>query len=336
VYAAAEEIMCLAAIVSEYGGIYASHIRNEEDMVVEAIDEALRIGRKAHIPVQISHLKTMGEKNWQKLPLVFDKIEEGLNEGIDVSADRYPYTAASTDLDALLPAWACEGGIDAELERLSQEQERQKIFSYILDGRTAEEVFAKVLIARVFSEPNKQLEGKTVVAAANMLGKSIKGAFFDLLVEEQLKVGAIFFSMSEENLQKIYQKDYVMVGSDSAVWDIEGPLGDGKPHPRGFGTFPRVLKKYVFEQQVLFLEQAIRKMTGQPAAKLGLQDRGLIREGYKADLLILNKEELSDRATYEKPHQFPTGIYHVMTNGKWAIKDGIMTGTYPGEVILKG
>ena len=165
--------------------------------------------------------------------------------------------------------------------------------------------------------------------------KNIKDTFFDLLVEEQLRVGAIFFSMSEENLQKIYQKDYVMVGSDSAVWDIEGPLGEGKPHPRGFGTFPRVLKKYVFEQKVLSLEQAVRKMTGQPAAKLGLKDRGLIKEGYKADLVILNQETVSDRATYENPHQFPAGISHVMVNGRWAIRDTIATGIFPGKVILK-
>jgi N-acyl-D-amino-acid deacylase len=335
VYAAAEEIISLAAIVSACGGIYASHIRSEEDTVVEAVEEALRIGREARVSVQISHLKTMGEKNWHKLPRIFNIIEEAIKEGVSVSADRYPYTAASTDLDALLPAWACEGGIDAELERLRQEYERHKIFSFILAGREPEEVFNKVLIARVFSEFNKPLEGKTVAAAADMRNKNIRETYFDLLVEEQLRVGAIFFSMSEENLQKIYQKDYVMVGSDSAVWDIEGSLGEGKPHPRGFGTFPRVLKKYVFEQRLLSLEQAVRKMTGQPAAKLGLKDRGLIQEGYKADLVILNKETLSDRATYENPHQFPAGISHVMVNGRWAIRDTIATGIFPGKVLLK-
>jgi N-acyl-D-aspartate/D-glutamate deacylase len=277
----------------------------------------------------------MGEKNWHKLPFIFEKIEEALHDGVEVAADRYPYIAASTDLDALLPAWACEGGIDAELERLRQDHERHKIFSCILAGRAPEEVFSKVLIARVFSEPNKPLEGKTLAAAADMLNKNIRETYFDLLVEEQLRVGAIFFLMSEENLQKIYQKDYVMVGSDSAVWDIEGPLGEGKPHPRGFGTFPRVLKKYVFEQKLLSLEQAVRKMTGQPAAKLGLKDRGIIREGYKADLVILNKETLSDRATYENPQQFPAGISHVMVNGRWAIRETIATGIFQGKIILK-
>jgi N-acyl-D-aspartate/D-glutamate deacylase len=277
----------------------------------------------------------MGEKNWHKLPRMFEKIEAALHDGVDVAADRYPYTAASTDLDALLPAWACEGGIDAELARLRQEQERNKIFYWILAGRDAEEVFSKVLIARVFSEPNKPFEGKTVAAAADMLKKSIRETYFDLLVEEQLRVGAIFFSMSEDNLQKIYQKDYVMIGSDSAVWDIEGPLAEGKPHPRGFGTFPRVLKQYVFEQKVLSLEQAIKKMTGQPAAKLGLKDRGLIKKGYKADLVILNAETVSDRATYEHPHQFPAGISHVMVNGRWAVRDTIATGMFPGKVLMR-
>jgi N-acyl-D-amino-acid deacylase len=335
VYADAEEIIFLAKIVASCGGIYASHIRSEEDLVVEAIEEALRIGREARISVQISHLKTMGEKNWHKLPLIFEKIEDAVQDGVDVAADRYPYTAASTDLDALLPAWACAGGIDAELARLRQEQERSKIFSWILAGRDAEQVFSKVRISRVFTERNKPHEGRTVAEAAEVLNKSIQDTFFDLLIEEQLRVGAIFFSMSEDNLQKIYQKDYVMIGSDSAVWDLEGPLGEGKPHPRGFGTFPRILKKYVFEQKVLSLEQAIKKMTGQPAAKLGLKDRGLIKEGYKADLVILNTETVSDLATYEHPHQFPAGISHVMVNGRWAVRDTIATGIFPGTVVLK-
>jgi N-acyl-D-amino-acid deacylase len=335
VYADAEEIVSLAKIVASCGGIYASHIRSEEDLVVEAIEEALRIGREARISVQISHLKTMGEKNWHKLPLIFEKIEDAVQDGVDVAADRYPYTAASTDLDALLPAWACAGGIDAELARLRQEHERSKIFSWILADRDAEQVFSKVRISRVFTERNKPHEGRTVAEAAEVLNKSIQDTFFDLLIEEQLRVGAIFFSMSEDNLQKIYQKDYVMIGSDSAVWDIEGPLGEGKPHPRGFGTFPRVLKKYVFEHKVLSLEQAIKKMTGQPAAKIGLKDRGFIKEGYKADLVILNKETVSDRATYENPHQFPAGISHVMVNGRWAIRDAIATGIFPGKVLIR-
>lgn len=334
-FAAEQEIVDLAKVVAEYGGIYASHIRNEEDTVVEAVEEALRIATKTGISLQISHLKTMGEKNWYKLPHIFNLIEEALAAGIDVSADRYPYTAASTDLDALLPPWACEGGIEAELERLQQEPQRQKIFSHILAGKSDEEVFNNVLISRVFTESNKTLEGKTIAEAAALLNKSISDAFFDLLIEERLRVGAIFFSMSEENLQKIYQKDYVMVGSDSAVWDIEGPLGDGKPHPRGFGTFPRVLKKYVFEQRILSLEQAVRKMTAQPAAKLGIKGRGVLKEGNNADLLIFSRDALTDRATYENPHQFPTGISHVMVNGKWALCDATLTGIFPGRVILK-
>ncbi len=334
-FAAEQEIIALAKVVAEYGGIYASHIRNEEDTVVEAVEEALRVAMKTGIPLQISHLKTMGEKNWHKLSSIFKRIEEALEADVAVSADRYPYIAASTDLDALLPAWVCEGGIDAELERLRLEPQRQKIFSHLLAGRSDEEMFRQVLISRVFSAANKPLEGKTVAAAAAMLHKSISDTFFDLLVEERLRVGAIFFSMSEENLQQMYEKDYVMIGSDSAVWDIEGVLGDGKPHPRAFGTFPRVLKNYVFEQNTMSLEQAVKKMTGQPAVKLGMKDRGLIKEGYKADLLIFRKETLADRATYENPHQFPSGISHVMVNGTWVIRDTTFTGIFPGKVILK-
>ncbi|MCX5895909.1 MAG: D-aminoacylase [Proteobacteria bacterium] len=334
-YATVDELIALAKIAARYGGIYTSHIRSEGDRVEEAVTEAITIGERSGIPVQISHLKTIGKKNWGKLPRVFRIIEEAIDRGLAVSADRYPYTAASTDLDALLPPWACEGGNEAEIKRLHMRADREKIFLYIIDGEEPEEVFNGIVIARVYNRQNKPLEGKTIVQAAGIRNQTVKDTFFDLLIEEELRVGALFFTMNEENLRKIYQKDYVMVGSDSSVWDVDGPLGDGKPHPRGFGTFPRVFRKYVFEEKMLSLEQVIKKMTGQPAAKLGLKDRGLIKRGYRADLLMLKKEDLEDRATYENPHQFPGGIVRVMVNGRWVVAEGKVTGTYPGRVLLK-
>jgi N-acyl-D-amino-acid deacylase len=334
-YAADEELIVLARIAAQYGGIYASHIRSEEDSVVEAVAEALKIGREAGVSVQISHLKTMGEKNWSKLPSIFNAIEGAINEGLDISADRYPYTAAATDLDALLPAWVCEGGIEAELERLRNKELQERIFASITNSRKPEEIFDRVLISRVFNEHNKELEGKTVAEAAGLRNQNIQEMFFNLLLDEKVRVDAIFFTMSEENLRAIYQQDYVMVGSDSAVWDTEGVLGEGKPHPRSFGAFPRVLRRYALDDTVLKLEQAVRKMTGQPAAKLGLQDRGLIKQGYKADVVILKTEELRDRATYANPHQFPEGIYRVMVNGRWVVQDGHITDERPGRILLK-
>ena len=334
-YAADQELIALARIAAQFGGIYASHIRSEEDRVVEAVAEALAIGRESGAAVQISHLKTMGEKNWGKLPRIFDLIEQAINAGLDVTADRYPYTAAATDLDALLPAWACEGGIDAELERLRDKELQERIFAAIVSGRKPAELFDRIRISRVFSERNRDLEGRTVTEAAGLRKQGIQEFVFSLLLEEKTRVDAIFFTMSEENLQNIFRRDYVMVGSDSAAWDTEGLLGEGKPHPRSFGAFPRVLRKYVMEDKVLALEQAIRKMTGQPASKLKLPDRGLIRPGYKADLVILNAAEVRDDATYEHPQQFPEGICRVMVNGRWVVQDGQITGERPGEVLLK-
>jgi N-acyl-D-amino-acid deacylase len=335
-YAEIPELIELAKIAARYGGIYASHIRSEEDLVVEAVTEAITIGRDSGAAVQISHLKTMGEKNWGKLDRIFEIIEEAINAGLDITADRYPYTAAATDLDAMLPAWACEGGIDAELERLRDKDMRERIFTAIVNGRKPAEVFERVLISRVSSERNRELEGKTVTEAARLRKQEMQEMFFNLLIDEQMRIDAIFFTMSEENLQRIYLKDYVMIGSDSAAWDTEGLLGSGKPHPRCFGAYPRVFRKYVIKDAVLQLEQAVRKMTGQPALKLGLQDRGLIRPGYRADLVILDAAEIRDRATYADPQQFPEGICRVMVNGRWVVQNGRITGECPGKVLLKG
>ena len=334
-YAAVQELIALARIAAQYGGIYASHIRSEEDRVVEAVEEAITIGRESGAAVQISHLKTMGEKNWSKLERIFDIIEEAINTGLDITADRYPYIAAATDLDALLPAWACEGGIDQELERLHDKELREKIFSAIVNGQNPAEVFDRVLISRVFNEHNRELEGRTVTEAARLRKQEIQETFFNLLIDEQLRIDALFFTMSEENLQKIFRKDYVMIGSDSAAWDTEGLLGAGKPHPRCFGAYPRVLRKYVMEDKVLKLEPAIRKMTVQPALKLGLPDRGLIRPGYLADLVVFNAAKVRDSATYADPQQFPEGICRVMVNGRWVVQDGRITGERPGMVLLK-
>jgi N-acyl-D-amino-acid deacylase len=334
-YAADNELIALARISARYGGIYASHVRNEEDHVVPAVAEAVHIGREAGIPVQVSHLKTMGEKNWDKLPLLFDVIENALRQGFDISADRYPYTAAATDLDALLPPWACEGGVEKELECLYNRETQGKIFASILDHRRPEEFFDKIVISRVYNEHNKELEGKTVTEAAGKRNQTIQEAFFNLLIEEQARVEALFFTMSEDNLRRIYQKDYVMVGSDSAAWDPEGFLGSGKPHPRCFGAFPRFLRKYVLDERLLNLEQAVHKMTGQPAQKINLPDRGFIKQGYKADMVIIKLTELRDNATYDDPHQFPQGINRVMVNGSWAVREGRITGTRSGRVLLK-
>lgn len=333
VYAKTPELISLCRVAGRRGGLYTTHMRSEGDRLLEAITEAISICRDAEIPVQISHLKTMGRQNWHKLPRVFEMIEKARAEGLPLSADRYPYTAGSTDLDAVLPAWVCQGGADAELERLRSPVIREQLSG---DLRRSERGLAdEILISRVASEKNKHLEGMLLGQAAESRNQSVTDALLSILIEEALHVDAIFFSMSEDNLREILKKDYVMIGSDASVWDITGPLSAGKPHPRGFGTFPRVIRKYVLEERVLGLEQAVRKMTGQVAATLGIPDRGLIRTGHKADIVMLDLANIKDNATYEEPHRFPSGISRVMVNGQWIVHNQTLTAARPGRLLLK-
>ncbi len=334
-YALREELVQLAGIVNRFGGIYTSHIRNEGDFVTDAIEEVLNTAKQSGVPVQISHLKAMWKRNWDKISNVFEMIEKAIKDGVKVTADRYPYTAASTGLDSVFPAWACHGGRDAEIERLQSCSSRDKIFKDVLKGMTEEELACDITISRVSCTGNKALEGKNLGKAAELRSQSVKDTLFDLLVEEDLEVDAVFFCMSNSNLKKILKKSYVMIGSDSSVRDAQGPLSKGKPHPRSFGTFPKAISRFVFEEKVLTVEEAIEKMTGKPAEKMGITDRGFIKKGCKADIVILDMENLQDKSTYENPHKYPTGIIRVMVNGKWVLKNGSVTGKYAGKVLLK-
>ncbi len=335
VYAGQDELVELNRLVKEFKGVYTSHIRSEGDHLIDAIDEVIGTARESGVSLQISHLKTMGEKNWNKLPLVFKKIERALDEGMDVSADRYPYIAGSTGLDAILPAWACAGGAGAEIERIRPGAKREKIFSEMLESVSEKEIAETIMIARVVTKKNRYLEGKFVGEAAQLRGQHVKDALFDLLVEEELDIDAIFFSMNEDNLIEILKKEYVMPGSDASVWGTSGPLAKGKPHPRAFGTFPRFIKKYAMEQKLFEIETAVNKMTAFPAEKFGIADRGKIKKGLKADLVMFDLDKLADNATYDDPHQYPDGIINVMVNGRWVVNDKSFTDENPGKVILK-
>jgi len=335
VFAGQDELVELNNIVKEFNGIYTSHIRSEGDYLIDAIDEVIAVAKETGVSLQISHLKTMGEKNWNKLPLVFEKIEQALDEGMDVRADRYPYIAGSTGLGAVLPAWAGAGGADAEIERIRPGLIREKIFSEMLEAVSEKEIAETIMIARVITEENRYLEGKFVGEAAQLRGQHVKDALFDLLLEEGLDVDAIFFSMNEGNLREILKKDYVMPGSDASVWGTSGSLAKGKPHPRAFGTFPRFIKKYAMEEKLFELETAVKKMTAFPAEKFGIADRGRIRKGFKADIVIFDPHKIADRATYDDPHQYPDGILSVMVNGKWVVKENNFTDEKPGKVLLE-
>lgn len=334
-YAGRDEITALARTAARFGGLYATHMRSEGDGLLEAIEEALAVGREAGAQVQISHLKTQGKRNWHKLGAALERIEKARADGMKVYADRYPYTASSTGLDVVVPAWACEGGSAAELGRLRLPAQRARIRDAVLGHMTQEELGRDIMIARVVTPDNKPLEGLLLGEAAGLRGESPVDALLSLLVEEALDVDAVFFSMCEDNLREILRRPYVMIGSDASVWDLQGPLGQGKPHPRAFGSCARVLQKYVFAEGLLSLEEAVHKMTGLPARTIGLADRGVLRPGAKADLVLVRPGEVRELGDYRDPHRFPAGIEAVMVNGVWEVAGGRMTGAYGGRVLLK-
>jgi N-acyl-D-amino-acid deacylase len=335
VYSSPEELLALTKLVAESGGMYATHLRSEGDGLVESVEEALSIAEKTGVSLQISHLKTYGRRNWTKLPSVFRIIEDSRRKGLNIHADRYPYTASSTDLDVLLPSWAGEGGWEKELEHLDDPDSQQRMTKEILAQDPEPEFWDKVIITTVKNEKNRPLEGKTLAEISTQKKRAPWEILYELLREEELKVGAIFFFMSEENLKKILIKDYVMIGTDSAARSVSGILRRGKPHPRGFGTYPRILHRWTGQGKLLSLENAIYKMTGLPAKKLGVNDRGLIQPGYFADLVVFDPSTIQDQADYDNPFQHPVGIEHVIVNGVEIISEGKITGKKPGKILRK-
>lgn len=327
-----DELIELCKTVGEARGIYVTHLRSEGDKLLEAVQEAIDIAGMANVPkVHISHLKTAGKSNWHKLDLVFEEIEKTLPLGLDITCDRYPYTTASTDLDSLLPHWVYEGGIEKELARLKDEETRQKI-SQQISGTD----WNSIMVSSVKTQTNKWMEGKRISEIINR--KKISNPcelIFSLLIEEEGKVEAIFFEMSEDNLKKILKKPYAMIGSDASSRADYGRLADTKPHPRTFGTFPCLLSKYVREEKVLTLEEAIYKITYQPAQLLGIKNRGRLKEGNFADIVVFNPEKIKDLSSYESPFLYPTGIEYVIINGKIVLEGGNHTDILAGKVIRK-
>ncbi len=332
VYAETEELVALAQGLSDVPcGIYASHMRSEGDALIEAIGEVVTIGRRARIPVHVSHLKTSGEQNWWKRQDAIACIEEARRSGVQVTCDRYPYVAASTDLDTVLPSWAYEGGTDEELRRLTDPLTRKEILADVQPEGSP--YWKNVVVSSVTTEERAWMEGRSVADIAGAEKKSVHTALIDLLVAERTRVGAIFFSMSEENLLHFLRLPYLMIGSDSSARSFSGPTRRGKPHPRGFGSFPRFLARYAREKSLLPIEEAVRRMTSLPADTFGLRDRGRLQAGMFADLTVFDRDKLSDRATFSDPFQKPDGIVAVFVNGAPVVRDGEPTGARPGRVL---
>ncbi len=338
-YSETEEIVELARVVREYGGIYATHIRGENDTLFDAVAEAIRVGEEAGVPVQIAHLKAMGRHMWGSSERLLAEIEAARARGVDVTADQYPYEASATGLGAYLPGWAHEGGTPALLERLADPGARDRMRRDILEG-SGDWIsvyrgvgWERTMITRC-QDPS--LEGRTVAELAEERGVDPFDYAFDLLLENAANVGGVYFTIGDEDLETIMANPLVMVGSDSGVSAVEGPLARGKPHPRGFGTFARVLGRYVRERGVLRLEEAVRKMTSMPAARLGLWDRGILREGARADMVLFDPKTVGDRATYTDPFAYPAGVHAVFVNGRETVGDHCHLGVRAGRILRHG
>ena len=336
-YAETDELIELSGVVASYGGIYTSHIRDEGDKMLESVKEAIGIGGEAGIPVEISHHKAEGKVNWGKVKESLKMIEEVRDRGIDVTCDVYPYVAASTVLSAELPHWAHEGGTEKLVQRLTDAETRARLIREMREESPDQasmlevDIWDVTQIARCKNHPN--LEGKTVSEIAQTKHMDAFELVFDLLIEDAA-ISIVGFHMCEDDVCTVLRHPVSMIGTDASAVAPYGVLGKGKPHPRSYGTFPRVLGKYVREERILTLENAIRKMTSLPAQKLGLRDRGIIREGMRADITIFNPETITDRATYQNPHQYPDGVEYVIVNGKIAVGERGHTGVLAGGVLL--
>lgn len=331
VYSRTEELVELSRVLAGTAGIYASHMRSEGDALLESIGEVIRIGREAGVRVHISHVKTSGEKNWGKAEEAIGLIEQGRSSGVAVTCDRYPYVAASTDLDTVLPSWVYEGGAEEEVKRLRDPETAARIRKELAVKDDA--YWKGVYLSSVVCPKNKWMEGESLFAVAEREGKSPLDTLFSLLIAERVRTGAIFFSMSEDNLRKFLSLSYTMIGSDSAVRSFSGPTCSGKPHPRGFGSFPRFVGRYVREERLMGLPEAIRRITGLPAQTFGLRERGVLREGFFADITVFDYGRIIDTATFKDPFRKAEGIRFVFVNGIPAVEEGEFTGSRSGRVL---
>jgi len=337
-----ETLVALCEVASRYGGIYSTHMRTEGHGVFESAAEAIEIGRRARIPVDIIHLKIAEHKLWGQMPELAASIANARAGGQDVQANVYPYRAGQNNLASIIPPWAHEGGAQALIARLQDPSLRKRLEAEITGGipgsnwynhYTATGGWEGMLLVSLANPRYKQFEGKRMNEVIRTLGRSGIDVLFELLVNNNGSVPTVYFHHSEDDMRHALRQPWVSIGSDGTAVKVEGPLARGHPHPRYYGTFPRVLGRYVREEKVLALEEAVRKMTSANAAKIRHYDRGLLRPGLAADITIFNDATVIDKATYEKPHQYPVGIEYVIVNGKLVLERGRHTGARPGTIL---
>lgn len=333
IYSSTDELVALSEVLRPYGLIYTSHMRSEGPALLESIQEVITISRAAGIKSHISHLKTAGQQNWHKSDAAIDLITAARQEGMKISCDRYPYIASSTDLDSLLPSWVFEGGNEEELKRLRSDEMRIKMRRELLKQARNRTYWERVIISSVASPEKAWMEGMTIAEISKHFCCDEIEAVFKVLLEEKLRVGAIFLSMNEDNLRKFLSLPFCAIGSDSSARCFDGPTRLGKPHPRTYGTFPRFFGRYVRDEGLMSLTEAIRRATMLPAAIFGLRGRGQIKEGFSADIVIFDPDTISDRATFEDPFLKPAGISYVLVNGTPAVWEGEPTRKSSGRLL---
>ena len=338
-YASTDELVELARAAAPYGGSYITHMRSEGNRLLEAVDEVITIAREAGVPAEIYHLKAAGRENWNKLDAVIAKIEEARASGIELTTDMYTYTAGATGLDASMPPWVQEGGLDAWIERLRDPGIRARVLREMRTPTDEWENFfvqagpEKMILIGFRNAALKPLTGKTLAEVARMRGTSPAETAIDLVVEDHSRVGTVYFLMSEDNVRKQIKLPYMSFGSDAEALAPGGVFLLSNPHPRAYGNFARLLGKYVRDEGVIPLEEAIRKLTSQPATNLGISERGALREGWYADVVVFDPETIEDHATFAEPHQYATGVRDVFVNGVQVLRDGEHTGATPGRMV---
>jgi len=340
-YAKTEELIELSKVAARYGGVYATHMRNESGSIMSALDEAIRIGTEANIPVEIFHLKMAGKPNWGRMRDVIAKIEAARARGLDITADQYPYIAGATSLGAAVPPWAHEGGTAKFIERLKDPATREKLKQEMRTTSNDWENFylgagggEGVLVTNVLNRDLAKYEGKRINEIAKMMGKSDElDAMFDLLIADDAQPGMVVFLMSEDEVKLALSQPWVSVGVDFGAMALAGPLAEGKAHPRAYGSFPRILGTYVRDQHLITLEAAIRKMTSLAANRVHLEGRGLIKPGFFADVVVFDPQQIRDVATFEDPNRLSVGMRYVLVNGQAVISAGKQTDALPGRPL---
>ena len=340
-FASTDEIVDLAKVAASFGGIYITHQRSEADDISESLTEVFSIAERAHIPAEIFHLKAAGKSNWGRMPEILNRIEAARARGLDITANTYPYTASSNPLDACLPLWVREGGVEKMIERLKDPAQRERIKAEMIDSHAKcwENQYygagggGGILVVTTFNPKLREYEGRTLAEIGKQLRKDPRDIAMDIVIADRGLTFAVNSVMAEKDVRDALKHPLVSVGTDSGARAEDGPLSQSKSHPRGWGSFPRILGRYVREEHLLTLEEGIRKMTSQPAARAHLYDRGILRPSMAADITVFDAATITDTGTYKDPNHYAIGVRHVIVNGHAVVLDGHITDARPGRVL---